>query len=127
MRPATVSIGSLAALVTAAGLCASTAAATSHTASLIPSRAAAARATIKEVNRDHHNLGLKARYVKSSEKWRTSCIQLTRKLYRCDWKVRVLGGATTTWTGRSKVRFYRLATDVTLYQVHCNGYICAGI
>jgi hypothetical protein len=130
-------LGSVAALAAAMGVSVSTAAAATHAATrtasagqssrLVPSRAAAQRATIKEVNREHHNLGLKSRFVKSSEKWHVSCIALTRRLYRCDWKVRVIAGATTTWTGRSKVRFYSLATDVALYQVNCNGLVCAGI
>lgn len=103
-----------------------TAAAVLRTTSVVPSRTAAATATIKEVNREHHNLGLKRQYVKSDEIWRISCIPLTRKLYRCDWRVRVKD-ASTVWTGRSKVRFYRLATDVTLYQVSCDGIICSGL
>jgi len=70
-------------------------------AKIVPSATRARRATIREVNRRYHDLGLVRSAVGTGERWRVSCIPLTRRLYRCDWKVRVLSFAT--WSGRSKV------------------------
>lgn len=94
---------------------------------LVPSLARARAATIKEAIQEHDNFGLKRRFTRTDEHWQVSCIALTRKLYRCDWKVRLIskGDNWATWSGRSKVRFYPLTTDVKLYLVHCNGLICA--
>jgi hypothetical protein len=94
---------------------------------VVPSEARARAATIKEAIQEHDNFGLKDRFTKSDEHWQTSCVALTRKLYRCDWQVRLIskGDNWATWSGKSKVQFYSLTTDTKLYLVHCSGLICA--
>ena len=114
-------LGSLVTLAVVVGVYASPATASHSAMRVVPSRTVARSATIKEVNRAYgHDFGLKRRYLRKAERWHVSCIALTRKLYKCNWRVHV-DITNNNWSGESKVRFYPLAPDVTLYNVSNDG------
>jgi hypothetical protein len=108
-------------LVVLAAVCAALAvtvsSASAQSAPVVPSQARAIHDVKKEILDHWVNLISTSNGNEMTAGSRISCGPLTDSLWRCEW----LGRSPLMYTvfGKAKVRFYKYATDVHLYDVKC--------